>query len=48
MRHGEDVERLVELLLGDPALGDVPALDDDLADRLALGERLFRDLQKVR
>ena len=41
--HRQHVEHLVQLLLGERA-GDVAAFDDDLADRLALGQRLLGDL----
>src|SRR5207253_3068931 len=46
-RHRQDVERRVELLLREVAPLDVPALDHDLADRLALLQRLLRDLRRV-
>ncbi len=41
--HPHDVERLVQLGLGEAPCPDVTALHDDLADRLALRERLLRD-----
>src|SRR6476469_2821070 len=40
-RHRQDVEGLIELLLGDLAAVHVAALEDDLTDRAALGERLL-------
>ena len=46
-RHGQDVERRVELLLGDPSVVDEPHLQDDLADRLAFGQRLLGDGGRV-
>src|SRR6478736_5680325 len=42
LRHREDVETAVELRLGQ-LLGNQPAVDHRLADRLALFERLLRD-----
>src|SRR5438445_6504539 len=43
-RHGQHVEYLVELVLGDGTGLDVAALDNHLADGLAFGQRLLRDL----
>ena len=37
----------VQLLLGESPGGDVPALDDDLANRLALRERLLGDARRL-
>ena len=37
----------VELLLGELAVGDVAAFDDDLADGLALRERLLGDARRL-
>jgi hypothetical protein len=41
--HGENVERRIQLLLGQTAVGDVAVLDNDLTDGLALFECLLSD-----
>src|SRR5437764_747349 len=45
--HAEDVECLVELSFGELSVRDMTALDNDLADRLELLERLLRDRRRL-
>jgi len=47
MGHAQDVERLVQLLLGQPAVSHIAALDDDIANGLVLDESLLGDLRRL-
>src|SRR5947209_9760803 len=47
IRHPQHVQRLVQLLLGQPLAVDEAEIDDGLSDRDAVGQRLLRRLRGV-